>query len=214
MAFRVTRVSELEDIAAAGIHLRPLRRPLGITAFGANAFSAGAGERLIEEHTEAGSGGSGHHEELYVVLTGHATFTLDGEDVDAPAGTIVFCGDPETHRGAVAIADGTTALVIGGPPGAAGPISPWEWYFAASAFADRGDYAAAYDFTAQGLADHPDHPSMHYNLACYAAMAGRREAALDHLRRAVEGNPATLDWAATDSDLDPIRDDPAFPASP
>src|SRR6476469_4684005 len=58
MAFRVTRVSELEDIAAAGIHLRPLRRPLGITAFGANAFSAGAGERLIEEHTEAGSGGS------------------------------------------------------------------------------------------------------------------------------------------------------------
>ena len=55
---------------------------------------------------------------------------------------------------------------------------------------------------------------MHYNLACYGAMAGRREVALEHLRRAVEGNPATLEWAATDSDLDPIRDDPAFPATP
>ncbi|MEA2292917.1 MAG: hypothetical protein QOE86_556, partial [Solirubrobacteraceae bacterium] len=73
MTFRVTRIGELEDISVAGIHLRPVRRPLGITAFGTNAFSADAGERLIEEHDETG-GGAGVHEELYVVLTGHATF--------------------------------------------------------------------------------------------------------------------------------------------
>ncbi|MEA2295800.1 MAG: hypothetical protein QOE86_3439, partial [Solirubrobacteraceae bacterium] len=119
---------------------------------------------------------------------------------------------PGTRRGAIATQDGTTALVVGGRAGAAGPVSAWEWYMGAAGQAERGDWAGAYDFTAQGLADHPDHPSMHYNLACYAAMAGRREAALEHLRRAVEGNPAVLEWAAGDADLDPIRDDPAFPS--
>jgi hypothetical protein len=213
MAFRVTRIEDLDKIDVAGVHLRPVRRPLGISAFGTNAFTADAGEQLIEQHTESGGGGSGRHEELYVVLAGHATFTLDGEEVDAPAGTLVFCGDPATRRGAVAQADGTTALVVGGPAGAAGPISPWEWYFGAAAYANRGEWRAAYDFAAQGLEDHPDHPSLHYNLACYAAMAGLHGPALDHLRRAVEAEPKMLEWAATDADLDPIRDDPAFPGA-
>ena len=211
MRFRATRIDELEDIAVAGVRLRPIRRPLGITAFGTNAYTADAGQQLIEEHDEVG-GGSGGHEELYVVLTGHATFTLDGEEVDAPAGTLVFCGEPGTRRSAVARQDGTTALVVGGPAGAAGPISPWEWYFGAAALAESGDWAGAYAFAAQGLADHPDHPSLHYNLACYAAMAGQRAEALEHLRRAVAGDPAVREWARTDTDLDPIRDDPAFPA--
>jgi tetratricopeptide (TPR) repeat protein len=211
MGFRAINVGDLERIDVAGVHLRPVRRPLGITAFGTNAFTAEAGEQLIEEHDELG-GGSGTHEELYVVLTGHATFTVDGQEVDAPAGTLVFCGEPGTRRAAVAKADGTTALVVGGRAGAAGPISPWEWYFGAAAHAERGDWQAAYDFAAQGLEDHPDHPSLHYNLACYASMAGLREPALEHLRRAVEADPQTREWAATDSDLDPIRVDPAYPA--
>jgi mannose-6-phosphate isomerase-like protein (cupin superfamily) len=46
------------------------------------------GDRLINEHDE-----SQEHdlqEELYLVQRGRATFELDGERVDAPAGTLVF----------------------------------------------------------------------------------------------------------------------------
>jgi tetratricopeptide (TPR) repeat protein len=210
MAYRAVHVSDLEDVSVAGVHLRPVRRPLGITAFGTNAYSADAGQHLIEEHDEAG-GGAGRHEELYVVLTGHARFTVDGEDVDAPAGTLVFCPEPGTLRAAVALEDGTTALVVGGPAGAGGPVSAWEWYMAAAPYTERGDWEGAYDFAAQGLPDHPAHPSLEYNLACFAAMAGHRERALEHLRKAVELKPDVLEWAADDSDLDPVRDDPAFP---
>lgn len=211
MAARVTRLDDLEDISVAGVRLRPVRRPLGVTAFGLNAFSADAGEHLIEEHREEG-GGSGGHEELYLVLRGHATFTVADEEIDAPAGTFVFVPERSDLRAAVATADGTTAVVIGGPTGAAGPVSPWEWYFGAAAMANRGEWGEAYDFAAQGLADHPDHASLHYNLACYGAMAGRREVALEHLRRAFDLDPGTREWAAEDSDLDPVRDDPAYPA--
>ena len=211
------RVARLDDLLAAPIvdgriTWRPVRRELGIAAFGVNAYTAAsAGGELIEDHDEMGSGAA-RHEELYVVLRGHATFTLDGETVDAPAGTLVFCPDATTRRSAVATADGTAALAIGNPPAAAGPISPWEWYFGAAAHANRGDWQGAYDFAAQGLADHPDHPSLHYNLACYASMAGQRAPALEHLRRAVEAQPEMRGWATSDTDLDPIRDDPAFPA--
>ena len=66
------------------------------------------------------------HEELYVVVQGHATFTVDGEEVDAPAGTLVFVADPETRRGAVAKEAGTTVLVVGAKPGEAFTIAPWE----------------------------------------------------------------------------------------
>lgn len=210
MAFRAVHLTELEDVSVAGVHLRPVRRPLGITAFGTNAYSADAGEHLIEEHDEAG-GGAGRHEELYVVLTGHARFTVDDTDVDAPAGTLVFCPEPGTRRAAVALEDATMALVVGGPAGAGGPVSPWEWYMAAAPYAERGDWQGAYDFAAQGLPDHPDQPSLEYNLACFAAMAGKHELALEHIRRAVELDPKVFEWAADDRDLDPIRDDPGFP---
>jgi tetratricopeptide (TPR) repeat protein len=92
-------------------------------------------------------------------------------------------------------------------------VSPWEWYFAATAYANRGDWRGAYDFAAQGLEAHPGHASLHYNLACYASMAGMRQEALEHLRRSIEGNPAMLARAQEDPDLDPVRDDPAFPRS-
>src|SRR4051812_48503940 len=137
MPARVARLQDLERIDVAGGHLRPVRRPLGITAFGTNVFTADAGGQLIETHTETASG-AGRHEELYVVLTGRATFTVDGEEIDAPAGTFVFVAEAESRRGATAAEDGTSALVVGGPRGAAGPVSPWEWYFTAARYAEAG----------------------------------------------------------------------------
>ena len=102
----------------AGVHFRPVRRALGITAFGINGYTADAGERVIEEHDETGSG-AGVHEELYLVIAGAATFELDGRETTAPAGTLVFVPDPKTRRGAIASEAGTTVVVIGGRPGAA-----------------------------------------------------------------------------------------------
>jgi len=65
---------------------RPVRRTLDIGAFGINAYVApDAGDDVVEEHTERSLG----HEEVYVVLSGRATFTLDDETLDAPAGTLV-----------------------------------------------------------------------------------------------------------------------------
>ena len=51
-----------------------------------------------------------------------------------------------------------------------------------------------------------------YNLACYYAKRGRADEALPLLREAVQGNEQLREWATKDSDLDPIRDDPAVKA--
>src|SRR4051812_14066214 len=110
--------------------LRPVRRHLGIEAFGANARVArAAGEVLVMPHDERSGGpyGTDGHEELYVVLRGRARFTVAGEDVDAPAGTLLFVGDPAAVRSAVALEAGTAVLGIRGPPGApprGAPLGP------------------------------------------------------------------------------------------
>jgi hypothetical protein len=198
----VLRLADLARISVAGTIMRPIRRPLGVTSFGVNAWTGtAAGDLVIEPHDELNPGG-GHHEELYVVLTGHAVFELDGSSVDAPAGTFVFVR-PEQHRVARARVADTTVLVIGGTPGAAGPPSPFEYYFVA---AGESDPARSYAVCAEGLEHHPDHPQLHYELACYAARAGMREAALRHIAVAFEGEPRAREWARGDSDLDSIRD--------
>lgn len=201
----VLALSQLQRIELAeGISYRPIRRPMGVTAFGINAYSADDGP-VIEEHDELGTG-SGKHEELYFVATGHATFTVDGEQVDAPAGTLLFV-QPEQRRGAVAKAADTTVLVIGGKPGAAGPPSPFEYWYLAGPLAEAGEPEKAYVLASEGLQHYPDNPSLHYNLACYAALAGRREDALRHIKVAFAGRPEAREWAKTDSDLDSIRAD-------
>jgi hypothetical protein len=205
VAFAVVRSVALNDlprIDVAGCRLHRVRHALGLTAFGANAYFADRGELLIEPHDEAGDGGSGRHEELYVVMTGRATFTVAGEEVDAPAGTLVLA-QPEEHRVATATEDGTWALVIGGKPGAAGPVSPWEYYFAAAA---EEDPVRRYEAAAEGLEAWPDHAGLHYNLGCYAALAGMRERALEHVRIAFARKPETRKWAEEDADFDSIRE--------
>src|SRR5262245_54749870 len=103
------RVARLDDIGRRGRSI-PVREHLGIHAFGVNAFTPEDGT-LINEHDEAGSG----QEELYIVLDGNATFEVDGETVDAPAGTLVFV-PPDTRRKATGAG---TILAIGAKPGEA-----------------------------------------------------------------------------------------------
>ena len=208
---RVLHINELEPIAVAGVNWRPLRRTLGITGFGINAYSADAGQQLIEEHDETG-GGAAAHQELYVVLTGQARFTVDGEAIEATPGTLVFVPEVGSLRSAIATADATTVIVIGGDEGTIKP-SAWEYYFAAQPSLRAGDPRAAYETAAAGLEDHPDSAALHYNLARYAALAGDDEQALVHIARAFELDPETRAWAAEDSKLDMIRSDPRYPSA-
>ncbi|MGI9110897.1 MAG: hypothetical protein ACR2GT_01640 [Gaiellaceae bacterium] len=84
-----------------------------MTAFGANAYvAAESGLNLLGAHEETESG----QEELYVVVSGAALFTLDGEDVDAPAPFVVAVLDPAVTRAAVSVEPGTTVLAFGGEP--------------------------------------------------------------------------------------------------
>jgi len=103
-----------------------LRRKLDLGAFGASAaYQAKAGEDVIGEHDELGPGADGQ-EELYVVVQGDATFTVDGDEIDAPAGTIVFVRNPALLRAARATADGTAIIAVGGPAGVPYVVSRWE----------------------------------------------------------------------------------------
>ena len=205
------RLEEIEPIPVAGRLLwRPLRRTLGVQAFGLNAYVAPeAGADVVEEHSERQL----RHEEVYVVLAGRATFTLDGDTLDAPAGTVVFVRDPEVRRYARAQAPGTSVLAIGGRPGEPYSPSAWEWYFAAERHRESRDYDAALALLYEALERFPDHVGTLYSLACWEAMAGKRDEALAHLRRAVELQPDVREYAAKDADLDAIRDDPRFPAA-
>ena len=209
---RIVRLEEIEPLPAGGVGYRLVRRALGIEAFGINGFTADEGVQLIEEHDELGVNG-GRHEELYVVMTGRARFTIDGAEHDAPAGTLVFIPEPESRRSATALEDGTSALAIGGRAGEPYEVSPWEPSFAAQGLAAAGDLEGAADLLASEAVARPDKAGLLYNAACFEALAGRREAALEHLRAALALEPDEIRrWAEGDSDLDSLRDDPAFPA--
>jgi mannose-6-phosphate isomerase-like protein (cupin superfamily) len=208
--FQVTRIDDLDRIPVAGTLWRPIRRALGMTSVAINAYTgAKAGDEVIEPHDEL-SPGAGRHEELYVVVSGAATFEVDGERVDAPEGTMLLI-DVGVKRAATAAADETTVLVVAGQPGAALPVSPFEhWYAAEPAYLD-GDYAGAYEIASAGLADYPDHPTLNYQLACYRALAGDAQAALEHFQIAAKANPDVIEWASEDDDLASIRDLPGYP---
>ena len=103
-----------------GLSWRPVRHHLGIGAFGVNAYTAASpGDLVIEPHDEDAD------EELYVVVRGAARFVVDGETIDAPAGTLVLV-TPPSHRVAHAAAPDTAILAIGAVPGKAFEVSEWE----------------------------------------------------------------------------------------
>jgi tetratricopeptide (TPR) repeat protein len=209
VSYSVLHIDDAERIESDGFWWRPLRKALGTTAFGINAYTAGAaGDHVIETHDETSAGAAGH-EELYLVASGAAVFTGDGDEVPAPAGTLLRV-PPTVRRGATATEADTTVIVIGGVPGAAGPRSVFEHWYAAEPYYRSGDYARAIEIASEGLADWPEHPSLRYQLACYEALGGNREAAIEHLKIAFANNPDTRKWAAGDDDLASVRDDPAL----
>src|SRR5204862_4232951 len=104
------QVARLDDIERRGRDI-PVREHFGIHAFGINAYTPSEDGTLISEHDESGSG----QEELYIVLEGNAIFEVDGETIDAPAGTFVSIA-PEGRRKATG--EGIV-LALGATPGEA-----------------------------------------------------------------------------------------------
>lgn len=214
-AYEVRRIDDLDEIPVPGadVNWRPVRRTFGIRAFGINAYTGDAGKRIIEEHAENGL----RHEEVYVVLTGRARFTLGEDEVDVEPGTLVYLRDPLTKRGAVALEDDTTVLAVGGKPGEAYEPSGWEWSFAAAPLREREDWAAALAIVREGveqrtpgLEDRADYAWLLYHVARYEALLGRRDDALASLRRAVQCEPRIAAHAETDADFAALRGDPEF----
>lgn len=209
-AYEVARLDELERLPVddEGLIWRPVRRRLGIQAFGTNAYTAeSAGDRVVEEHREAQNG----HEELYFVVSGRATFTLENEEHEVPAGTFVFCR-PGTLRGAVAAEAKTTVLALGARPGVPHEVSGWEGVFAAFGHLRNGDEAKGREAMEAAIAERPNDWQGHFNAACFESLTGHKDAAIAYLKRAIELDPQAREAARKDTDFDAIRDDPEFPA--
>ncbi len=213
-AYVVAKLEELEPapILAPGAtddgrQRFDIRRRFGIASFGTNAYSAPSGVDVIREHDETLLGEAGQ-EELYVVLKGAATFEIDGDAVEAPAGSLVLV-QPTAKRKATAKDDGTTILAIGGTPGKAYEPAPEE---AAEAFAayNQGDYETAAAKQLVVVEKRPNDAVAYFNAACFEARAGKADQAIEHLRRAVELNDRIKELIRTDEDLDSIREDPRF----
>jgi quercetin dioxygenase-like cupin family protein len=209
-AFTAVAIDEVApETGAEGSSWFRLRKELGVRAFGVNVYGAGAGKRVIEEHDELGSA-AGRHEELYVVLRGHARFELDGEEHDAPAGTAVFVRDPSVRRGAHAAEDGTLVLVAGGTPGRPYDVSVWEQAADAYPYWERGDYGRAVEILRAVVEEHPGSGLLFYNLACAETLNGEHDAGLEHLARATALEERWREAARNDPDFDAVRDDPRF----
>jgi len=203
--YSVARIDEIDELSDGRCPFRPVRKHFGIMAFGVNAWTGkSAGDRIINEHDEADE-----EEELYLVQQGRATFELDGERVDAPAGTMVFAR-PGVKRTAFAEEPGTTIVAIGGRPGEAYEPSGFEVWLPINALYEAGKYAEAADRGGELIEQNPGYAALFYNVACCESLAGRTDDAIEHLARAIELSERFRGFAAGDSDFDPIREQPGF----
>ena len=206
-SYAVAHLDEIDEFADGPCHFRPIRHHLGVTAFGATAWTAhAAGDLVINLHDE---GDPTADEELFLVLRGHAVFELDGDRVDAPAGSLVFA-HPGIKRTAFAEEAGTTIVAIEGTPGKAYEPRGWELWAPLFPLYEAGEYAEVADRLRVLVEASPQYALIFYNLACCESLCGRTTDALDHLRRAIDMAEEFRVSANDDSDLDAIRDDPMF----
>ncbi len=150
--YQVLSLDDLERLPSTDgkLTLLPLRRTLGFRPFGVNAWlGAKTGDDVIEPHHEQDG-----DEELYVVVRGHATFTLGDETFGAPPGMLVHA-PPGTLRAATAAEDDTIVLAVGAKPGAAWEPAPWEDFYVAFAHRAAGKVDEARALVADTLARHP-----------------------------------------------------------
>lgn len=210
MSYQVAHLDDIEELDDGREPYRPVRHRFGITSFGITSWTGrDTGDRILNEHDEAD--GADQSEELYLVHSGRAAFELDGERVDARAGTFVFV-PPGVKRTAFAEEPGTTIVAIGGFPGKAYEPVGWELWMPLRPRYEAGEHETVVELLRPIVEANPQYPLLTYNLACLESLTGRSEDALRHLREAIEGSEQFREFAKGDSDLDAIRDDPEFAA--
>lgn len=203
--YEILSLEDLDRYAQADSLLLPVRQELGLRAFGANAWTAEAGDHVVPRHSEDSG-----DEELYVVVRGRATFTLGVETFDAPAGTLVHA-PPGTLREAFAADDDTVVLAVGATIGKAWAPAPWEDFYVAFAHRAAGKVEDGRAVVADTLARHPGTWEGPFNAACFEALAGDDDAAFEHLRVAFERAPAIIGkYAPGDGDLTRLQADPRW----
>jgi mannose-6-phosphate isomerase-like protein (cupin superfamily) len=109
MGYAVCDAAEVET--RHGV-LRPIRRTLGVTAFGINQEDWPANSQDYPEHDEEASG----HEEVYYVLAGSGQIDVAGERIELMPGRYVFV-EPGTKRKMWPGPDGLSLLCVGSPAG-------------------------------------------------------------------------------------------------
>ena len=202
--------AHLSEIEGAGGWM-PIRRHFGIQAFGVNAWKGDeTGASIIGEHDETTLG----HEELYVVVAGRATFTVDGETFDAPTGTAVFVRDPAAKRAAEAAEPGTTILTVGAKAGEAFTPSVWEENADIIPLFEQEKYEEAKERLLAAIERNGEAAGLLYNLACAESRLGNAAAAITQLARAVELDPRFAGYAQNDPDLEAVRGEAGFPEAP
>lgn len=205
--YTVAHLDEIEEFADGRCRYRPIRHQLGITAFGVTAWtSQAAGDLVIDEHDD---GDPTADQELFLVLRGHAVFELDGERVDAPAGTLVSAS-PGTKRTAVAEEAGTTVIAVEGTPGKRYEARGWELWSPVVPLYEAGEYAQVADRLRVLVEASPQYALLFYNLACCESRCGRVTDALAHLGSAIAMSEEFRGAAKDDPDLNPIREVPEF----
>jgi tetratricopeptide (TPR) repeat protein len=211
-SYAVEHVDDIPELDDGRCPMRPVRHHFGITGFGATAWTArNAGDRIINEHQEAESDEetADRDEELYVVVQGRATFELDGERRDAPAGTLVYV-PARVNRTAFAEEAGTTIVAVGGTPGKPHDPLGWELWAPMRPLYEAGEYARVVERGRELIGANPQYALLFYNVACCESLTGEKAEALDHLRRAIELSEQFRNYAKNDSDFDAIREEPAF----
>jgi hypothetical protein len=125
-----------------------------------------------------------------------------------PEGTLVFV-PPQTTRTAFAQEPETTVLAIGSRVGQPYEAGGWEVWAEFHPAYEAGDYEAVIDRARETL-EATNYATPIYNLACCEALTGRTEEAIRHLGLAIERRPSLRDVAMQDTDLDSLRQEPAF----
>src|SRR4051794_16234603 len=193
----VARLEEIDEVTDGRCPWRPVRQHFGISSFGVNTWTGhDAGDRIINEHDE-----EGEDEELYLVHTGRARFELDGEAVDAPAGTLVFV-EPGVKRTAFAEEPGTTLIALGGEPGKPYHPTGYELWAPLNPLYESGS-AAGGAGRGRGVPDPTPQPrDPPYTTPCGEPPAGGKADAPRPPRPGFEAPPPMREFAAGDSDLD------------
>ncbi len=113
MGYKMCDAAEVELMHGV---FRPIRRELGLTAFGINQeeFPPNADGYPDHDHSEDGQ------EEVFYVLEGSGKIVVDGEDVELKPGRYVWV-DAASKRKILAGDDGLKVIAVGSPPGAYKP---------------------------------------------------------------------------------------------